>query len=255
MNRVAFETVDGTETKMGGPQRAFQSTLWSLVLRAKNPDSGDRRQALETLIHTYWKPLYSFVRRKGKSVDDSKDLTQGFFSDLLAKDFLKYVDRGRGRFRTFLLTALEHYMCDEHDRTTAQKRGDGRPTLSLDFEGAEGDALSDSLQGKSPDQTFLRDWAVRVLSQALENVRAFYQKSSQDAEFQAFQPHLTALRPSDTSYHELSKALGITVEDVRNRIRVARGRYRDAILTVIRSYTGTADEAHEELRELLSAFS
>ena len=238
---------------MGGPRGSFQSTLWSLVLRAKNPDAADRRQALETLIRAYWKPLYVFVRRKGNGVDASKDLTQGFFAELLAKDFLKHVDRDRGKFRTFLLTAIEHYMADEYDRAKAQKRGGGAAVLSLDFEGAELDVPRDG--AGSPDQEFKRDWAVRVMAQGMEAVKASFDDRGRAAEFEAFRGHLTSTRPEGASYEAMAAALGISVEDVRNRVRSARTRYREAILDVIRSYTDSEQEAKEELQELLSAFS
>jgi hypothetical protein len=101
----------------------------------------------------------------------------------------------------------------------------------------------------------VREWAVGILSQALEDVRAQYEASGQSAEFDAFRPHLTAFRPADTSYEDLAAALGIRCDDVKNRVRVARAKYRESILARIRSYTASSEEAAEELRQLLSAFS
>ena len=241
------------ETGIGGPDGAFPATLWSVVVRAKDVRSPDRCQALETLIRSYWKPLYFFVRRKGNSVEASKDLTQGFFAQLLEKDFLKYVDRDRGKFRTFLLTAFEHHMADEFDRARAQKRGGGQSPLSLDFEGAEGE-IAGRLD-ESPDRAFRRDWAIRVMSQALDLLRASFERSGRLAEFEAFKGHLTSTRPEGATYENLARTLTISVEDVRNRIKLARGRYKDCILEVIRSYTDSEEEAREELTDLLSAFS
>jgi RNA polymerase sigma-70 factor (ECF subfamily) len=104
------------DTAIGGAKRSFQSTLWTVVLAAKDPSSPDRREALQQLIETYWKPVYLFIRRRGNDREASKDLAQGFFTALLERQFLQYVQRDRGKFRTFLLTALEHFMADEHDR-------------------------------------------------------------------------------------------------------------------------------------------
>jgi len=241
------------ETEIGGNRGAFPSTLWTLVLQAKTPESPGRREALERLIAAYWKPLYGFVRRKGNSIEASKDLIQGFFSELLAKDFLKYLDRDRGKFRTFLLAALEHYLADEYDRSQAQKRGGGRLALSLDYGEAE-EGLGATIAAPA-DSSFKRDWAVQVMSQAMEAVRTSFQNSGRTAEFEAFRAYLTSTRPDGASYEELARSLGLTVDDVRNRVRATRQRYREAILEIIRSYTDSPEKAQEELQDLLSAFS
>jgi RNA polymerase sigma-70 factor (ECF subfamily) len=244
-----------SETRIGGPGRSFESTLWTVVLRAKDPNSPERREAMEKLIERYWKPLYSFVRRKGNPVEASKDITQGFFAELLAKDYLKYLDRNRGLFRTFLLTALEHYMADEYDRAQAQKRGGGRRQFSLDFAAAEEEIAGKNIDGATPDQVFKREWAIRVMAQAMDALRASFESEGRQAEFEAFKGHLSSTRPEGATYEDLARTLGISVEDVRNRIRSARARYRDSILDTIRSYTTSEEEARSELGDLLSAFS
>jgi RNA polymerase sigma factor (sigma-70 family) len=241
------------ETDIGGSREAFPPTLWTIVLHAKDPGSPRRREALQRLIEAYWKPLYGFVRRKGNSIEASKDLIQGFFSELLTKDFLKYVDPNRGKFRTFLRTSLDHYLADEFDRATAQKRGGGRAILSLNFTEAE-EELGATVAAP-PDRSFKRDWAIRVMTQGLDSLRASFESSGRLAEFEALKLHLTSTHPEGTSYEQLALSLGISVEDVRNRVRTARARYKDAILDVIRSYTHSEEEARGELQELLSAFS
>ncbi|HEV3029765.1 MAG TPA: sigma-70 family RNA polymerase sigma factor, partial [Planctomycetota bacterium] len=140
------------DTGIGGARRAFQSTLWTVVLAAKDLSAPDRRQALQTLIQTYWKPVYLFIRRRGNDREVSKDLAQGFFTALLERNFLQYVQRDRGKFRTFLLTALEHFMADERDRAQALKRGGGRASLSLDFASAETEISRDPAAPDSLDR-------------------------------------------------------------------------------------------------------
>jgi len=240
---------------MGDGTGAFQSTLWSVVLRAKDPASPQRREALEKLIRSYWKPLYFFVRRKGKNAEECKDLTQGFFAELLEKDGLKTLDPDRGKFRTFLLSAFKHYMADQYDYDRAQKRGGGRPVLSLDFEGAETEVAGAPAATESPDQAYRRDWAVHVMSQAMELVKESYRASGRAAEFEQFKAHLTSLHPKEATYEGLAAALGTSVDNVRNWIRTARTRYREAIVEVIRSYTDSPEESREELQDLFSAFS
>src|SRR3954468_10161492 len=121
--------------------RQFITTRWSLVLAAADRDAPEARSAMESLCRTYWYPLYAFVRRSGYGHDDAIDLTQGFFTKMLEKNDLKSVDPSRGRFRSWLLGCMKHYLANEHDRATAQKRGGGKSILSFDLDSA-GDADS-----------------------------------------------------------------------------------------------------------------
>src|SRR5437879_871174 len=109
----------------------FVTTHWSVVLSAGRSDTPRSRQALEQLCQTYWYPLYAYVRRRGYSPQDAEDLTQAFFARLLSSDFFASADRDRGRFRSFLLTALNHFLADEWDRVRAQKRGGGQRLVPL----------------------------------------------------------------------------------------------------------------------------
>jgi RNA polymerase sigma factor (sigma-70 family) len=238
------------DTAIGGSNRAFQSTLWTVVLTAKDPDSKDRRDALQILIETYWKPVYLFIRRKGNDRETGKDLAQGFFAALLDRNFLQYVERDRGKFRTFLLTALEHFMADEHDRAQALKRGGGRSAFSLDFASAESEMSREPAAPESLDRIFRRDWALRVMSQALQTVKREFAASGRADEFEALRLHLSFTATAAPSYAEVATTLGISEGDVRNRIHRTRARYKEAILDVIRSYTET-----DELRDLMSAFA
>lgn len=238
------------DTEIGGMQRAFQSTLWTCVLRAKDPSAPDRRAALERLIQAYWKPAYSFLRRKGYDAEISKDFTQGFFAAFLERDFLKYVERGRGKFRTFLLTALEHFVADEHDRAKAQKRGGGRAGFSLDFVQAEREIGGSD---ETPDKIFRRQWALLVLERALGALRATYEAEGRKDEFEVLRLHLGI--GGAPSYADVAKRLGLSESDVRNRLHRVRGMYREKILEEVRAYTENEAEAQEEIRDLFSALS
>lgn len=241
-----------SETEIGGEGRAFRSTLWTLVLRAKDDAAPGRRDALESLIATYWKPVYFFIRRKGRDPETAKDLAQGFFTALLEKNYLQYVRRERGKFRTFLLTALAHYLADERDRDLALKRGGGAPRLSLDFAVAESQLPAGP---DPPDAAFRKDWALRVLAQALEALRAAYEADGKGAEFDLLRLHLTAGAVAALPYPELARRWGVGEAEVRKRAHLARGRYREAIQAVVRAYTDTEEDAREEMRDLFSAFS
>jgi RNA polymerase sigma-70 factor (ECF subfamily) len=246
-------TAPSDETALGGSNRAFQSTLWTVVLKAKEVGAADRRDALQKLIETYWKPVYLFIRRRGNDREAGKDLAQGFFTALLERNFLQYVERDRGKFRTFLLTALDHYLADEHDRAQALKRGGGRAVFSLDFATAEA-ALEAS--GTEPaDWLFRRDWALRVMAEALESLRQDFFAQGRASEFAAFRLHLTEGTQGAPSGAELARTLGISEGEVRKRIHRARADYRESILRVIRDYTGSEEDTREELADLFTAFS
>lgn len=242
------------ETSIGGSHRAFVSTLWSVVLAARDADAPARREALQKLIESYWKPVYFFIRRKGADAESAKDLAQGFFAALLERNFLQYVRKDRGRFRTFLLTALEHFLADEHDRAQALKRGGGRSSFSLDFAGAEREMEGPSTS-EAPDRAFRRDWALRVLARGLETLRASFEASGRKEEFDALRLHLAIGGEKPPSYADLAARLGVSEQDVANRVHRARGAYREVILTIIHAYSETEEDARDELRDLLSAFS
>ncbi len=242
------------ETEIGGRQRLFPSTLWTAVLTARDPSSPLRREALQRLIEAYWKPVYFFVRRRGRDREASKDLTQGFFTALLEKNYLQYVDRDRGKFRTFLLRALDHYLADDYERHPARKRGGGQTLLSPNFREAEAQMALEPSSGESPDRAFRRDWALRVLSQALSRLREEFARAGRQSEFEALRLHLSVGAGAAPSYAEIARTLSISEGDVRNRIHRTRARYREAILDVVRSYAVDEQSAEEEIRDLLSAF-
>ena len=153
------------ETSLGGPRGHLPPTSWTLVLQAGQERSS---RALGDLIEAYWRPAYLFVRRWGRDVEDAKDLTQGFFADLLARDSLAAVSPEKGRFRSFLLQALRHYLINESERQRAKKRGDGRKVLSLDVDGAESHLAREPAAPDDIDSYFRRQWALTVLERALE---------------------------------------------------------------------------------------
>ncbi len=247
--------MDGTgdDTATGGSGGRFRSTLWTVVLRAKDPSSPDRRSALEELIRTYWKPAYFFIRRRGHDREASKDIAQGYFAALLEKNLLQYLDRDRGKFRTFLLTTLQHYMADEHDRQRAQKRGGGRAALSLDFAGADTEISSEPVSPEeTPEEGFRREWARSVMSRALDLVREEYAAEGKERDFESLRLHLGS---ESLSYADVGARLGISESDARQRAHRARSRYREALLQIIRSYTDSDEDAQSEVRDLFSALS
>ena len=236
------------------PVAGFRPTLWTVVLRAKDPDAPDRREALERLFQTYWKPVYFHIRRT-HDAEAAQDIAQGFFTTFLEKDYLKSVERDKGKFRTFLCVALRHYMADQYDRAIARKRGGGRPLLSLDFARAETEISRMPVAKDEPEKLFQRQWALEVIKRSLQALRAEFLASDRLAEFEAISLYLSAGGKEAPSHADLAKRLGISETDVNNRVHRLRSRYRELILEEVRSYSDSEEEAQQELRDLFSAFA
>jgi RNA polymerase sigma factor (sigma-70 family) len=231
--------------------RAFQPTLWTVVLKAKDPAAPDRREALERLFAVYWKPLYVFLRRE-HDAEAAQDLVQGFFAAFLEKDYLKSVDRAKGTFRAFLCAALRHYVADDRDRERALKRGGGRSLFSLDFARAETE-IAAAASTEPPERAYERQWALEVIKRALQALRAEFRASDRLPEFEALHLYLSAGGRSGLTHAELARKLGLTEADVNNRVHRLRKRYRELIVDEVRAYADSPEEAEGELRDLFAA--
>jgi len=230
-----------SDTSMGGSKRGFQATLWTVVLRAKEHS----REALEELITIYWKPVYIYIRRWGYPSEEAKDLSQGFFADLLERDFLKGVSRDKGRFRTFLLTVLKRYLINESERKRAQKRGGGKAMLSLDYTRAERDFTIMPVTDETPEKSFNRQWALEAMGRAL----AALAREMDPATFDAIKPHLAG----GPAYEETARKMGISVIRLNNLIHRTRKRYREILQIEVAGSLNDQKLADEEVRNLLDA--
>ena len=159
----------------------FNTTHWSVVLAAREKDEPAAGQALEKLCRTYWPPLYAFIRREGHNHADAQDLTQAFFAHLLERDFLTRLEDQRGKFRSFLLAFLKHFLSDQRDRARAQKRGGAMTLISLDEFAAEDGYPLEPADRLTPDQVFERRWAQTVMAQALARLRDEYRAKGKEA--------------------------------------------------------------------------
>ncbi|MCA1702125.1 MAG: sigma-70 family RNA polymerase sigma factor, partial [Actinobacteria bacterium] len=149
-----------------GPS-SFATTHWSMVLSAGQRSSPASAAALADLCQRYWYPLYVYVRRTIRDVHEARDLTQAFFARLLEKNTLALADPQRGRFRSFLLTALKHFLINEWEKAKAQKRGGGRALLALDFDSKESQIALEPSHDATPERLFERHWAMTLLDQVL----------------------------------------------------------------------------------------
>ena len=169
----------------------FQTTSWSLVIAAGQQPTESAEAALAKLCQLYWYPVYAFVRRRGNSQDDARDLTQEFFSRLLEKNYLKDADPERGRFRSFLLAAVRHFLANEWNRGQAQKRGGGMLTIALDPGTAEGRYSLEPANQETPESLYERQWAVALLDQVMAGLRQEYASDGRLDHFERLAPYLT----------------------------------------------------------------
>ena len=154
--------------------REFRTTHWSVVLDAADSAAPGGREALEQLCRTYWYPLYAYVRRQGHNPEDSQDLTQAFFARFLEKKHFRLADRERGKFRSFLLTALKHFLVNEWQRDCARKRGGGKPQIAFEQLAAETHYSGEPSHDLTPEKTYERSWALTVLEQVRRRLQEEY---------------------------------------------------------------------------------
>jgi len=231
--------------------REFHTTHWSLVLRAQG-DSLNAEAALARLCHTYWYPLYAFVRRQGHSPHDAQDLTQEFFARLLAKDWLANVARERGKFRSWLLASMKHFLANEWDRAKTVKRG-GRTTLvSFHDDSAEMRYRQEPADLASPEILFDRRWAHTLLDQVLARLREEQTAAGKLAQFDALKFCLTGEK---SAYADVARTLDMTEGAVKVAVHRLRDRYRTLLRAEIAETVATPEEIEDELRYLLAALS
>lgn len=232
--------------------RQFATTRWSLIVAAQADNESDAARALEQLCRDYWYPLYACVRRYGYSAQDAEDLTQAFFARLLARDLVGVADRNKGRFRTFLLTALKRFMAQEWEKAKAGKRGGGHVVMSLDTDLAERLYADDAGSDKTPDALFQRRWALRLLEAALDRMATDWERRGKSEEFATFKPYLTAER-GEVPYPELADQLGRDEGAARVALHRFRQGYRAAVRDEVAQTISTDRDIDDELHLLMDA--
>jgi RNA polymerase sigma-70 factor (ECF subfamily) len=232
--------------------RAFSTTRWSVVLASRSGSEAGV-DALDTLCRTYWFPLYAFVRRNGHDPQDAQDLTQEFFARLLEKRWLDDVARERGRFRSWLLAAMKHFLANEWKRTRTIKRGGHVAFLSLDDDSAESRYRREPVDpGATPEEVYDRQWALTLLDQVLAKLGAEMEASGRRDEFEALKFSLTDGRHA---YAEVAATLGISEGGVKVAVHRLRARYREMIRAEIAETLATPGDIEAEMRDLLAALS
>lgn len=232
----------------------FATTHWSVVLAAGQSDDAQASAALEQLCRTYWYPLYAYVRRQGRSPEDAQDLTQDFFAHLLAKGFLRGAVPERGKFRSFLLTSLRHFLVDQHRRADAAKRGGGHRTLSLDAGQAEERFRLEPQHELTPEKRYEREWAMTLLDRAQSRLREEYSAAGKADLYERLR-RFPLTEKSDRSFQQAASELAMTVSALKSVVHRLRARYRQLVREEVAHTVADPAELNEEARHLIAAVS
>ena len=229
---------------------AFATTHWSVVLEAQG-ESPAAQEALEKLCHIYWRPIYSFVRRQGAGLEEAQDLTQGFFALLLERQDLRSVRKEKGRLRSYLLTALKHFLTDEHRRAMAIKRGKGERLIPLEELRAEEQSGMEPADPLTAERIYERRWASTLLDRVLKRLEDKYRARGNVALFECFN-QLLADDPCAPSHAQIAAELGMTENAVSQAFHRFRQSYQSLLREEIANTIATPGDIENELRYLIA---
>ena len=242
------------DTLIGGPQDRFPHTRWSAILATRSADAAERQRSFEILIAAYWKPVYKYLRLKwNKSNEDAKDLTQGFFTQVLEKGYFQSYDPAKARFRTFLRTCLDGYVANENKAAQRLKRGGGAQVVALDFESAEGELRHLEIADRENlEEYFEREWLRSLFSLAVETLRAECEARGRRLHFQLFERYdLDESGSQQLTYDRLAAEFRLSASNVTNYLALARREFRRILLEKLRELTATDEEFQHEARTAL----
>jgi RNA polymerase sigma factor (sigma-70 family) len=240
------------DTDIGGAQHRFPETNQSAIVRARSTDQGVRQRAFETILASYWKPVYKYVRLKWRAGnEDAKDLTQGFFANAFEKNHFANYDASKASFQTFLRTCLDGFVANERKAGARLKRGGDHEHFQFDFVSAEDEfALHAASTDLSPEDYFHREWVRWMFTLAVEALRQRCEESGRAVHFRLFERYDLA-EDNTVSYASLAHEFGLDQTTVNNYLAAARRDFRRLVLEKLREITATEAEFRREARSLL----
>lgn len=245
-------------TFIGDGDEAFHTTIWQNIDAARTLDIQRKIEMIGAIMNRYWKPVYSYLRRKGNNNEEAKDLTQGFFHEVvLGRQLISQADRTKGRFRTLLLTALDHYVVSIHRAKTAQKRAPQQPMVSLD--GFDPGSVLDPVDSDTPADAFTYTWASELLGGVIADVKEECLNDNLEKHWKVF--NATVVRPTlegvkAPSLGELCTQLDIGSEAKASNMTVTvKRRFRAALTRRVRQYVDSDDQVEEEIRDMMQILS
>ncbi len=250
-NRYAggVKAVPGTLQEGGA---AFRSTHWTVVLLAARSQSEEAaRAALASLCQTYWPPLYTFLRRRGRSPSEAQDLTQSFVVHLIERNTFAHATPEKGQLRTFLLGSLQHFLANEYDRAQAIKRGGGQQIVSMDDHLIEAEAALHTIDRGDDSKGYDRQWASNVVSLAWEQLHRMMVADGKAELIEALKPFVVGGVASPPGQEDVAAKLGIPIATFRNALFRLRQRYRECVRAEVARTVDSPAEIDEEMRYLL----
>lgn len=229
----------------------FPSTQWSVVLAAGVARSSEARRALESLCEAYWYPLYAYVRRRGHDFHEAQELTQEFIARLIENRSIEVADRKRGRFRSFLVASLKHFLANEWDRGRAKKRGGDARVFSFDADDAERRYSLEPVHGMTPEVVYERRWALILVERVVEGLRAEAKKARKLKLFEALTPYLMG-EAGGRSYADVARELRMSEGAVKTAVHRLRRRFREHLREEIAGTVSDPEDIEDEIRYLIS---
>jgi DNA-directed RNA polymerase specialized sigma24 family protein len=245
-------------TSIGGSNEDFQTTHWSEIFNANTTDDVRRNAIIDALLRRYWKPVYCYIRRKGYDNEQAKDLTQGFFHEIvLNSNLIRQADQTKGRFRTFFLTALDHYLIDVYRKEKARKHAPRGGFVALEDSDLSGLAVAHS--GMTANQVFHYMWATEVIDHVVSQVKKECFDTGKETHWQVFQAKILAPiidNGAGPSLKELCVRYGIENEaKASNMIVTIKRCFRRVLEDHLRRFVRTDTEIEDEINELLGIIS
>jgi RNA polymerase sigma-70 factor (ECF subfamily) len=235
-------------------QSRFATTSWTKVLAAREAPSADSRQALEALCRVYWYPLYALVRREGHDAEESRDLTQAYFAELLEKGYLDDYDPARGRFRAFLKASVKHFLSKQREKAQTWKRGGRAEVLSLDAQDVEGRYRNEPADRLTPEEIFERRWALTVLERALARLRREQEDTDRAKEFARLEGYLTGEQAGER-YREVARELDTSEAAVKATVHRLRQRFGQLLRAEIEETVSSTEDVDDEVKHLLGVIA
>jgi len=231
-------------------QSRFTTTSWSTVLAAREAPSEQAREALESLCRAYWYPLYAYVRRQGNDADESGDLTQAYFAELIEKGYLGDYDPSRGRFRVFLMASVKHFLSKQREKARTWKRGGRTKTISFDAQEVESRYRHEPGDRLTPEEIFERRWALTALESALARLRTEQREAGRGREFERLEGFLTGQEAS-ASYSEVAAELSTSAGAIKTTVHRLRQRFGHLLRGEIAETVAGPEEVDDEVKYLL----
>lgn len=251
MRREKFR--NDPDTDIGGPARHFPQTNRSAIVAARSEEPHVRQRAFGTILESYWKPVYKYIRLKWNvDNEDAKDLTQDFFGNAFQKNYFADYNSAKASFQTFLRTCVDGFVANQRKSQQRLKRGGGLELISLDFQGADNElAIHPPSPSLSPEQFFEREWIRNVFIQAVETLRRKCAETHNQTRFHLFERYDLEESSEKVSYATLAKEFGLTTSTVTNQLAAARRDFRRILLDKLRETTASDQEFQNQARDLL----